>query len=457
MTETSPRLGLPFLMPRQNQPHVTHNEALQRLDLLAQMHLQAIGATTPPVDLIAGEAFAIGSTPSGAWAGHAGEIALWNGEAWLFFQPQQGWLAVDPEGAPRIWHAGQAAWIRPLPDFDKLGINATADAVNRLTSAAPATLLTHEGHGHRLKINKAGPGDTASLLFQSNWAGRAEIGLAGDDDFSIKVSADGSNWTNALAFDADTGLAGGAAIQQGVGDTTSGRIMLNGAFGIGIGEGGQPLPTPDMDAKDMPSGMTLYADGMTANKPPGTIRGAGLLFRGQGGSADGKGEQHQLFAAHLASGAEIPGLMFRSLAQDASWSDWATLVHSRNIVGPVGQGGGVPTGAVMEKGSNANGSYVRFADGMQICTTSLTFPAAQTASGALYLSGSDASWTYPSGFSAPPMITGSTQEALPHVIFLTGPGTAPTSPELAYRGRCSASVADTQARSFEMAAIGRWY
>ena len=38
-----------------------------------------------------------------------------------------------------------------------------------------------------------------------------------------------------------------------------------------------------------------------------------------------------------------------------------------NLVGTVSQSGGVPTGAVVERGSNANGEYVRFADGTQIC------------------------------------------------------------------------------------------
>lgn len=38
-----------------------------------------------------------------------------------------------------------------------------------------------------------------------------------------------------------------------------------------------------------------------------------------------------------------------------------------NILGTVSQSGGVPTGAIVERGSNANGEYVRFADGTQIC------------------------------------------------------------------------------------------
>ncbi|TKT42567.1 hypothetical protein [Rhizobium sp. LC145] len=41
------------------------------------------------------------------------------------------------------------------------------------------------------------------------------------------------------------------------------------------------------------------------------------------------------------------------------------------ILGTVSQASGVPTGSIIERGSNANGEYVRFADGTQICTKSI--------------------------------------------------------------------------------------
>ena len=72
------------------------------------------------------------------------------------------------------------------------GVNATADATTRLAVSAAASLFNHAGAGHQLKLNKAGPADTASLLLQTGWSGRAEIGLAGDDDLHVKVSGDGS-------------------------------------------------------------------------------------------------------------------------------------------------------------------------------------------------------------------------------------------------------------------------
>jgi hypothetical protein len=87
-----------------------------------------------------------------------------------------------------------------------LGINATADTTNRLSVSSPVTLLNHDGSDYQLKMNKASETDTVSLLYQTGFSGCAELGLAGSDDLSIKVSADGSTWTEAMRTDLDTGL-----------------------------------------------------------------------------------------------------------------------------------------------------------------------------------------------------------------------------------------------------------
>jgi hypothetical protein len=51
---------------------------------------------------------------------------------------------------------------------------------------------------------------------------------------------------------------------------------------------------------------------------------------------------------------------------DSGWIP-ATFFNKTNILGTVSQAGGVPTGAIIERGSNANGNYVKFADGTMIC------------------------------------------------------------------------------------------
>jgi hypothetical protein len=86
-----------------------------------------------------------------------------------------------------------------------LGVNATPDATNKLALAAAATLFSHAGDDHQLKINKNATGDTASILFQTDFSGRAEFGTAGDDDWHVKVSPDGTTWHEVLVADASSG------------------------------------------------------------------------------------------------------------------------------------------------------------------------------------------------------------------------------------------------------------
>lgn len=244
MTQSSPILALPYLMPSQAQKHVTHNEALQMLDALVQLCVQGFDAATPPASPAPGESHALGAAPQAAWAGHAGEIAVWQGEGWLFLAPRPGWRAWSlAEAELRVWDG--SAWILPpaaTQNLARVGVGTAADAANPLSVSGPATLLTHAGAGHQLKVNKAAGSDTASVLFQSGWSGRAEIGLAGNDDFSVKLSADGSSWSTALALKANgragLGTASPAAHLEILGGSADYLLAGDGSTGFRLGADG---------------------------------------------------------------------------------------------------------------------------------------------------------------------------------------------------------------------------
>jgi hypothetical protein len=57
----------------------------------------------------------------------------------------------------------------------------------------------------RYTLNKEAASDVVSLLLQTGFSGRAELGLIGDDNLTLKVSADGSAWATALVADRTTG------------------------------------------------------------------------------------------------------------------------------------------------------------------------------------------------------------------------------------------------------------
>jgi hypothetical protein len=50
-------------------------------------------------------------------------------------------------------------------------------------------------------------GNTVSQLYQTDFSGRAETGLTGDDDYHVKVSSDGSAWREALVIESGSGHA----------------------------------------------------------------------------------------------------------------------------------------------------------------------------------------------------------------------------------------------------------
>ncbi|QFR31729.1 DUF2793 domain-containing protein [Ancylobacter sp. TS-1] len=98
MSETTPLLALPLIAAAQAQKHVTHNEALLRLDALAQLCVRERSLTSPPADPVPGERYIVAAGATGDWAGHEGEVAL-HDAGWRFLVPGAGWRAyVEAEG-----------------------------------------------------------------------------------------------------------------------------------------------------------------------------------------------------------------------------------------------------------------------------------------------------------------------------------------------------------------------
>ena len=214
MPDISPILSLPLILPAQAQKHVTHNEALRLLDVMVQLAVLNRNLNAAPALPAVGDRHIVAAGAVGVWAGQVGKIALYTSTGWQFFAPLQGWQAHVLAESMTVVYSG-LAWSLPAaataaPIF---GVNATADTTNRLSVQATATLFSNVGAGHQVKVNKAAVGDTASLLFQNGFSGRAEMGLAGSDDFSLKVSANGATFNTAMTVAAASGIV---SLPQGV-------------------------------------------------------------------------------------------------------------------------------------------------------------------------------------------------------------------------------------------------
>lgn len=232
----TPALGLPLLVAEQAQKHVTHNEALRALDAIVQLTVLDRDLTAPPGSPSDGDRYIVGPSATDDWAGHDDEIAAWQDGVWEFYAPGVGWRAwVEDESALLIWTG--TAWIdrllliSVLQDLALLGIGTIADASNPLSAKLNNVLWTAKydaegGDGSlRYKMNKETAADILSLLLQTDYSGRAEIGLIGDDDLLFKVSPDGSTWYEAIRVDKDTGEV--ALLDTLTSTATAGHLVVH--------------------------------------------------------------------------------------------------------------------------------------------------------------------------------------------------------------------------------------
>jgi hypothetical protein len=237
MTST-PHLALPLIAAAQAQKHVTHNEALASLDALVQLAVKERNRAAPPAAPEEGDRFLIGANATGAFAGHEGEVALFDLGIWRFFAPRPGWRAyVENEDLVVVFNGQEWKSFGAVPDeiqnLERLGIGTNADALNRLSAKLSAALfaaLTPEEGGSgdlRFVLNKGAEANVLSQLYQRGFSGRAETGLIGNDDFSIRVSSDGSLWRDALVIDRRTGIA---SFPSGLTNVPGTNLLSNPAF-----------------------------------------------------------------------------------------------------------------------------------------------------------------------------------------------------------------------------------
>ncbi|WP_309629619.1 DUF2793 domain-containing protein [Brevundimonas sp.] len=372
----SARLDLPYLAAGQLQKHVTVNEALTRLDALAQTAVVSRTVAAQPANPDDGALYILPATPTGAvwsaWSG--GDLARAELGGWTRVPAPTGTLAVVlDEGALVV--RGEDGW-RPFPSrlqsLERFGLNTTADVDNPFAAKLNKALWTAPPSGEggdgdlRFTINKDSAADVLSLLFQSGYGGRAELGLIGDDDLRLKVSPDGSAWREALRIDRDDArvwFALGATRAETVRLTTGGdftapawaRLLIvtalgggggggAGASGVsgvrqgGGGGGGGGLSQAIWRVEDLPGDLTVA---LGAGGPSGasggdtmiTSSGVTLLTaRGGGAGQDG--------ASGGAGGSAGPGVIGGNGGGGGSATATAGPGQSLICAGAPGGGGG---------------------------------------------------------------------------------------------------------------------
>ena len=143
MSETA-RLGLPLVQPSQAQKHVTVNEALSRIDAVAQMALVSRSVAVPPAPVVDGAAYAVPVGAAGDWAGEEGKIAVGASGGWMYLVPVAGWRAwVADEGSAAVFDG--TGWVQGAVSVTAHGaglIHRTVEIDHAVAAGASSTTAT---------------------------------------------------------------------------------------------------------------------------------------------------------------------------------------------------------------------------------------------------------------------------------------------------------------------------
>jgi len=385
--DATPRLTLPYLAAGQAQKHVTLNEALSRLDGLVQTAVESRTTAAQPGSPDDGAIYILPVSATGAdWAGKAaGTVMRYDAGAWAELEVAEGHIAYVKDDGALVFFDG-AAWaditsaIDALQGLSLLGVNATADATNKLSVASAAVLFNHVGAGSQVKVNKAAAGDTASHLLQTGFSGRAEFGLTGSDDFALKVSPDGSAWHDVMSVDRSTGRAAFtlSALHQthvtvltasgsysvpawarrlrivciggggGGGSGAAGTNAANRGGGGGGGAGGRAEAEFDISEVGASLTVTVGAGGTAAASVTGTNSGAA---GGAGGTSSVQDGSTFLVGASGGSG----GAAGTTASTSATTGGTGNVVGNGGGAGSASGNGGAGTSASVGEGPGGGG------------------------------------------------------------------------------------------------------
>lgn len=150
---TFPITGQDEVAGGQSQPHVPVNAAIRAAIFLSSKVIVAKGTNTPPGSPADGDGYIIGSSPTGAWSGHASDLAYY-ANGWKFIDPVAGMLFVS-QADGKWWQYSSGAWV----EIAIAGASATLDttiladtptAYWKLDDPSGTTAADSSGNGYNL-------------------------------------------------------------------------------------------------------------------------------------------------------------------------------------------------------------------------------------------------------------------------------------------------------------------
>ncbi|MFG1184359.1 phage head spike fiber domain-containing protein [Xanthobacter aminoxidans] len=198
-------------------------------DAVATYAAVSVGLDTPPGSPLESDLYVVGTSPTGAWVGYAGYLAIWSGIAWRFTPPAQGMqvVALDTDMMWRRTAAGWSMWALG----DRLALNGrtpmlVADFVRdqyRLNGSgvAASDLFTRSG-GTKRVIGASGLLETvaANVLAIDYSTGRRRLLNEGSTTNQVVNSSTPTTWSKP----GTTTITANAAVAPD-GTTTAARIQ----------------------------------------------------------------------------------------------------------------------------------------------------------------------------------------------------------------------------------------
>jgi len=138
----SPRFGLPLLFAGQAQKEAFVNEAFSRLDALIHCAIESESAS-PPASPLDGQAWLVGTNPTGAWAGKSGAVAMQQSGQWLFAEPRDG-MAMLNRATGQVMRRAGGSWRSATVPTQATG-GSVIDAEARAMLAALVSGLRQAG------------------------------------------------------------------------------------------------------------------------------------------------------------------------------------------------------------------------------------------------------------------------------------------------------------------------
>lgn len=157
---TSADFGIPYISGTQDQPEVTHNEALNVIQALLNGAVDR-GTNTPPGSPSEGDIYIIGSAPTAAWTGRANCVGIYMGTSWQFVPGD------DSSGTPitiGARHEGLTVFVRDEDTFYTW--NGSSWKANWLEGSAtvdPGSLASMGTESHTITVTGAAMGDFAEV------------------------------------------------------------------------------------------------------------------------------------------------------------------------------------------------------------------------------------------------------------------------------------------------------